>query len=268
MFKEQWPELVQAGQDEVARRVFDMAIDSVTEWLRRRHPDTVARMELVRRYRAAHYADLPARTPKEEAWHEATRRNDRQTKRIFQSYAKAIEASGRLLAGEDREALKLATSAATPDLRDHAFIADAVYRVRRATDARKLDPVAIFDPPIKGREPAWLAFQEVGISSLRSRRSKQGVAVLERGFERLQRPPNAIPTLLYAYEHTGQKEKAERLAADCATRFPVLEQAGRCKAADPNATTVQAKRAEPPTDGSTTPWTRFMPRAGWRMPRP
>lgn len=267
MFKTQWPELIQAGRDEVARRVWDMAIDSVTDWLQRRHPDTIARKELIQKYRATHYADLPPRTPNEQAWHEATRKKDPQTKRVFQSYAKAIEASGRLQQNDGKEALKLATSAATRQMDNHTFIADALYRVRKATESRNTSATQIFDPPIKSKEPAWLAFQEVGFAALRGNKSKQGVATLERGFERLQKPPNAIPALLYAYERTGQKEKAAELAKDCAARFPVLAQAGRCQAGDPHAppATVTEKSAPTPAEPA---WARFIPAGGWRMPRP
>ncbi len=265
LFKDHWPELIQAGRDEVVKTVVTMWFKSIAEDLRRQHPDTLKRKDLVQKYREKNYASVPLHEPDMVAWHEATQRKDKQTKRIFRSYSDAIEASGRLAKGESAEALKLVQEAATPEMRDHVFIADALYRVRNATGERRDSSVQVFDPPARSPEPAWLAFQEIGFAQLATGKRDAGIGTLERGYDRLQRPPDAIPPLLYAYERVGAKSKEAALAADCAARFPRLDSVGGCKAHDPNQ---KADAGAEHQESSGNAWQRFVPGGGAMMPRP
>jgi Zn-dependent protease with chaperone function len=264
MFKEQWPDLIKQGRDEVAKRVVKMWIDSVVKKMKEDHPDTEKRKELVRKYREKNYASAPLKEPDTAGWREATRRKDKQSKRIFQSYSDAITASARLTQGEKAEALKLAKDAATADMRQHAFIADALYRARNANGERRDKTAQVFDPPARSTEPAWLAFQELGFAELTTGKRDAGIATLERGYDRLQRPPHAIPSLLFAYERVGAREKATALATDCATRFPRLDSVGGCKAQDPNEHAT-AQKDDPPTRAteSNEAWRKFVPGGGW-----
>lgn len=233
LFKDNWPALIQAGSDRVTELVFKTAVEHMVNWFKRDHPDTAKRKELVAKYRAAHYAHVAPKDLDEDAWHQATRKKDRATKRLFQSYGNAITAGQLLLDKDTKAALKIASEAAGKDMRDHTFVAQALYRVQNAAGARRQTAEQLFDPPVRGSEPAWLAFREIGYAQIARGKPANGLATLERGYQRLQKPPDAIGALLFAYERAGKKEKAAALVTDCTARFPAWASRGGCRAVDP-----------------------------------
>jgi Zn-dependent protease with chaperone function len=270
-FKDRWPELVRGGRNDAVKTVVGMGTESVVKWLKRDHPDTATRIAEVGAYRAKYHADAPDRDPAIKPWHEATRRGDRETKRVFQSYGDAITAAQEIAKGDAHEALRLATEAATPDMQAHTFVVEALYHAQKVAGARHRTAAQLFDPPVRGTEPTWLAFREMGFAQLVDGDTKGGVATLERGYDRLQRPPDAVGALLYAYERTGQRDKATMLASQCINRFPRMASHGGCKSSDPNATDSPKREdhhdvAARDADGEKAPnWARRfqLPGAPW-----
>lgn len=243
LFAQRWPELLQGGSDKLLSDFFKASFQHLVTWLKEDHPDPVKRKELVVAYRARNYAAVPDKDFDTETWR-AIRKKDRATRALFQSYGDAIRASQLLVDKDTAGAMKLVSDTTTREMRDHTFVAEALYRVQNAAGARKRTAEQLFDPPVRGSEPAWLAFQELGFAQLALGKRDGGIQILERGFERLQRPPDAIGAMLYAYERTGEREKAAALARDCASRFARMASRGGCTATDPDREESPTARAQ------------------------
>ena len=100
--------------------------------------------------------------------------------------------------------------AATADMRDHAFIADALYRVKSSLGERRDKAAQLFAGPTRSQEPAWLAFQELGFAHIANGKSDAGIGILERGYDGLQRPPrhSAAPLRVPAHRSQGKGDGA------------------------------------------------------------
>lgn len=256
LFKDRWPELMQGGRDEMLKEMTKMSVDALKEWLKRTHPETPERKENVVAYRQAQYADRPAKEFGVDAWENA-RKKHRPTKRLFQSYGDAITAAQLLKAKDDKGALKIATEAATKDMKDHTFVAETLFRAQNAAGARKRTAESLFTPPVEGTEPAWLAFQEMGLAQIATAKSaKAGVSTMERGYQQLQKPPDAIGPLLFAYQRTGKREEAEKLIAECQSRFPRMAARGGCVAINPEGDKTAERPTQPPSGPAepSAPW--------------
>jgi len=200
-------------------KVFEWGAKKVDE-TQRSHPKTEERIEEIEVYARRAYPAEAGRTPQVQPW-EAAKEQD-GTVDVLENYIAAIEANGKLSEGDVATARRLAKNALTGPTRAHAYpnYVDAAVQLAAGTP----DPaLADYQTALAGPEPAGAIYSEASVLYLESGKRAEAVEVLEGGYARLQQPPSLTIPLIRTYRLVGRQADAERLAAECAVRWPKMQ---------------------------------------------
>lgn len=194
----------------------------------RSHPQTEERIADVRAYLGAGYAELASPAPRVRRWEDAKEADG--TVDVLEAYIAAIEAKDKLAGGDLAAARTLARAGLVGPTQAHAYpnYVDASVQLAAGDTARAL---ADYETALAGPEPAGAIY--VGLSTLLMARGERdrAVATLEAGYARLQEPPGLTVPLIQAYRRAGRQADADRLAKQCALRWPTLQ--ALCAGEDP-----------------------------------
>jgi predicted Zn-dependent protease len=203
------------------------ALGSALEWgtkkaqeASRSHPKTEERIGEIDAYVAEEYADAPAPAFQVESW-EAAKEAD-GTVDVLENYIAAIEAKGKLGDGDVAAARRLARAGLGGPTRAHAYpnyVAAAVELSGGAT----APALSAYQTALAGPEPAGAIYAETSALYLQTGKRDQAVEVIEAGYARLQQPPSLTVPLIRTYHQVGRQADADRVAAQCALRWPTLQ---------------------------------------------
>jgi predicted Zn-dependent protease len=186
----------------------------------RAHPKTGERIADVQAYVAKEYGDVGAREPQVERW-EAAKEAD-GTVDVLENYIAAIESMGKLASGDLAAARSLAKVGLSGPTRAHAYpnYADAAVQVAGGNPAQAR---ADYEMALAGPGPAGAIYTSLSALYMAAGERDRAVEVMEGGYERLQEPPSLAVPLIETYRRTGRQSEADRLAAQCAMRWPALQ---------------------------------------------
>ena len=203
------------------------ALGSALEWgskkvqeSSRSHPKTDERITEIDAYVAEEYDGAAAPAFQVESW-EAAKEAD-GTVDVLENYIAAIEAKGKLAGGDVAAARRLAKSGLNPPTRAHAYpnyVAAAVELSGGATAPALAD----YETALAGPEPAGAIYSEASVLYLQAGKRDKAVEVIEAGYARLQEPPSLTVPLIRSYHQAGRQADADRVAAQCALRWPTLQ---------------------------------------------
>ena len=187
----------------------------------RSHPKTEERIGDVEAYVAREYASGAGQSLQVESW-EAAKEQD-GTVDILENYIAAIEAKGKLSAGDVAAARKLAKTSLSGPTRAHAYpnFVEAAVEMSAGAPAPAL---AAYETALAGPEPAGAIYSEASVLYLESGKRDKAVEVIEAGYARLQEPPSLTVPLIRTYRAVGRQPDADRIAAQCALRWPTMQQ--------------------------------------------
>ncbi len=84
--------------------------------------------------------------------------------------------------------------------------------------------LADYETALAGPEPAGAIYSEASALLLATGQRERAVDVIEGGYRRLQEAPSLTVPLIHTYRLAGRQADADRLAAQCALRWPTLKQ--------------------------------------------
>lgn len=228
---------VQAQAEKVARNVgvdpkgldglAGAALGKVFEWgskkvdeAKRSHPKTEERITDIDAYVAREYAGSGGQALQVESW-EAAKEQD-GTVDVLENYIAAIEAKGKLADGDIAGARPLVKTSLSGPTRAHAYpnYVDAVLHHSAGESAPAL---AAYETALAGPEPAGAIYSEASVLYLESGKRDKAAEVIETGYTRLQQPPSLTVPLIRAYRALGRQSDADRIAAQCAVRWPTMQ---------------------------------------------
>jgi predicted Zn-dependent protease len=186
----------------------------------RSHPKTKERIADVQAYVAQEYGNKAARALRVESW-EAAKEAD-GTVDILENYIAAIEAKGKLADGDIAAARTLAKAGLSGPTATHAYpnYVDAAVQVAGGSTAQAL---ADYEAALSGPEPAGAIYTGASTLLLAAGQRDRALEVMEAGYARLQEPPSLTVPLIRTYRLLGHQADADRLAADCAMRWPTMQ---------------------------------------------
>ena len=76
---------------------------------------------------------------------------------------------------------------------------------------------------IGGPEPAGAIYSEAAAVYLQTGKTDKAVEVIESGWTRLQEPPSLAVPLIRTYRLSGRQADADRVATQCAVRWPGMQ---------------------------------------------
>jgi len=203
------------------------ALGSALEWgtkkvneKSRAHPKTEERITEIDAYVADEYSDAAARAWQVESW-EAAKDAD-VTADILENYIAAIQAKGKLVDGDVASAGKLAKTSLSGPTKAHAYpnyVDAAVHMAGGATAPALTD----YTTAIGGPEPAGAIYSEAAAVYLQTGKRDKAVEVIESGWTRLQEPPSLAVPLIRTYRLSGRQADADRVATECAVRWPGMQ---------------------------------------------
>lgn len=186
----------------------------------RSHPKTEERIAEVETYVSDEYADETAPPLKVASWEEAKQADG--TVDILENYIAAIDANGKLAGGDVASARRLAKAGLSGPTKAHAY----PNYVQAAVDLASSAPapaLAAYETALGGPEPAGAIYAEASALFLASGKRDQAVEVIERGYARLQEPPSLTVPMIRTYRLAGRQLDANRIAAQCAMRWPKMQ---------------------------------------------
>ncbi|MEO8604458.1 MAG: M48 family metalloprotease [bacterium] len=184
------------------------------------HPKTADRIVDSETYIGRQYPDAAGKAVQVEAWDAA--KDQDETADILENYIAAIEAKGKLAAGDVAAARKLAKTSLSGPTKAHAYpnYVDAAVQLAAGETAPAL---ADYQTALSGSEPAGAIYSEASALYFRTGKNEQSVEVIESGYARLQQPPSLTVPLIRAYRQAGRQADADRIAATCAARWPTMQ---------------------------------------------
>jgi len=194
------------------------------------HPKAEERQADLRRYVEREYAGASAAVARQQPLRQAL--GEPRTKEILAHYEQAYEAWDFLQQGNDKVAEKLARSSLSGSTSDHASPRYYVSLMReKQGDLRKA--LEILEVAYDAPEPSLRVYQRS--SELRDRLgdNRGAIELLERANRKFGEPPTLMPDLIQAYRRAGRKADADRLALECATKYPEIKSA--CVGGKPEA---------------------------------
>jgi hypothetical protein len=84
--------------------------------------------------------------------------------------------------------------------------------------------LADYEAALAGPEPAGAIYTAASALLLAAGERERAVDVMESGYRRLQEAPSLTVPMIHAYRAAGRQGDADRLAAECALRWPALQQ--------------------------------------------
>jgi predicted Zn-dependent protease len=200
-------------------KAFEWGSKQVDE-AQRTHPKTEERIGDVEAYVASEYGDTAGRSMQVESW-EAAKEQD-GTVDILENYIAAIEAKGKLADGDVAAARKLAKTSLTGPTRAHAY-PNYVEAAVEMSGGAAAPALAAYETALAGPEPAGAIYAEASELYLQTGKRDKAVEVIETGYARLQEPPSLTIPLIRTYRVLGRQADADRVATQCAVRWPKLQ---------------------------------------------
>jgi hypothetical protein len=104
----------------------------------------------------------------------------------------------------------------------HAYpnYVDAAVQVAGGSTTQAL---ADYEAALSGPEPAGAIYTGASTLLLAAGQRDRALEVMEAGYARLQEPPSLTVPLIRTYRLLGRQADADRLAADCAMRWPTMQ---------------------------------------------
>lgn len=207
------------------------AIGKVFEWgakkvdtMQSSHPSTDERISDAQVYIKREYVDAAGKAVQVESW-EAAKDQD-ATADILENYIAAIEAKGKLSDGDLAAARKLSKTSLTGPTKAHAYpnYVEAALDLAVGGGAASGLALTAYETALSGPEPAGAIYSEASSLYLRTGKKDKATEVLETGFRRLQEPPSLTPPLIRTYRLVGRQTDADRLATECAVRWPKMQE--------------------------------------------
>jgi predicted Zn-dependent protease len=194
----------------------------------RSHPRTGERIGDIRAYIAQEYGGADPPSPRIEPW-EAAKEAD-GTVDMLENYIASIEARSALSSGNVASARTLAKAGLSGPTGAHAYprYVDAAVQTAAGEPAQAL---ADYEAALAGPEPAGAIYSAASALLLAAGQRERAVDVMEGGYRRLQEAPSLTVPLIHAYRLAGRQGDADRLAAECALRWPTMQQVCKDEAA-------------------------------------
>lgn len=203
------------------------ALGSVLEWGSKKvneasksHPKTDERIAEITAYVTEEYPD-GTQLVQVESW-EAAKEQD-GTVDILENYIAAIEAKGKLTDGDAAAARKLAKQSLSGPTRAHAYPNFVEASVELSSGAAA-PALAAYETAMAGPEPAGALYSEASAIYLQTGKPDKAVQTLEGGYARFQEPPSLAVPLIRTYRLAGRQADAHRIAAECAARWPAMQE--------------------------------------------
>ena len=203
------------------------ALGSALEWGTKKvneaskgHPKTEERITEIDTYVADEYSGATVTAWQTESWESA--KDADVTADVLENYIAAIQAKEKLVAGDATGAQKLAKSGLSGATKAHAYpnYVDAAVQLSSGnTAAAQTD----YQTALGGPEPAGSIYTEAAALYLQTGKTDKAVEVIESGYTRLQEPPSLTVPLIRTYRLAGRQADADRIATQCAIRWPGMQ---------------------------------------------
>jgi predicted Zn-dependent protease len=184
------------------------------------HPKTEDRIDDAKEYIKSHYADAAKQTSKVESWDAAKEANG--TIDLLEAYIAAIEAKGELADGDVAAAGKLVKPSLAGATRAHAYPNYVDAAVQMATGASAA-AIADYERALAGPEPAGAIYSEAAALYLQTGNRDKARSTIEKGYTRMKEPPSLTVPLIRTYRELGLQASADKVALQCATRWPRMQ---------------------------------------------
>lgn len=205
----------------------DAAIGKAFEWgskkvdqAQRSHPKTEERIADVEEYVDDEYDDEAGRAVKVETW-EAAKEAD-GTVDVLENYIAAIQAKDKLADGDAAGARRLAKTSLSGPTKAHAY-PNYVQAAIELEGGGSAPALAAYETALGGPEPAGAIYSETSALLLASGKREEAVEVIEGGWARLKQPPSLAIPLIRIYRLAGRQSDADRIATQCAARWPRMQ---------------------------------------------
>jgi len=204
------------------------ALGKALEWgskkvdeAQRSHPKTEERITDVEEYVADEHDDETGRGVKIEAW-EAAKEAD-GTVDVLENYIAAIEAKGKLADGDAAGARRLAKTALSGPTKAHAYPNYVQAAIELEGGGGTAPALAAYETALGGPEPAGAIYSETSALLVTTGKRDEAVELIEGGYARLKQPPSLTIPLIRTYRLAGREGDADRLATQCAARWPRMQ---------------------------------------------
>ena len=217
----------QVGGDQALGALAGAAIGKALQWgskkvdeAKRAHPKTEERIADTQAYIQRYYADSAGKAPQVDPWDDA--KDQDATADVLENYIAAIQAKGKLSAGDVAGASKLSKASLTGATRKHAYpnYVDAAVQIAQGGTAPALTD---YETALSGPEPAGAIYSEASALYLQTGKQDKAKQVIEAGYSKLQEPPSLTLPLIRTYRMIGRQADADRVAAQCAVRWPKMQ---------------------------------------------
>jgi predicted Zn-dependent protease len=184
------------------------------------HPKTEDRIDDAKDYIKSYYADAAKQVPRVESWDAAKEADG--TIDLLEGYIAAIEAKGELVDGDVAAAGKLVKPSLTGATRAHAYpnYVDAAVQMATGASAAAL---ADYERALAGPEPAGAIYSEAANVYLQTGNRDKARTTIEKGYTRMKEPPSLTVPLIRTYRELGLQASADKVALQCATRWPRMQ---------------------------------------------
>lgn len=185
------------------------------------HPKTEDRIGDAKEYVRRHYAEAIKKAPQAEPWDAAKEADG--TIDVLEGYIAALEAKAELADGDVATAGRLVKPSLTGATRSHAYpnYVDAAVQMASGTSAAAL---ADYERALAGPEPAGAIYSDAAALYLQTGNRDKARATIEKGYARMKEPPSLTVPLIRTYRQLGLQANAEKVALQCATRWPKMQQ--------------------------------------------
>jgi predicted Zn-dependent protease len=184
------------------------------------HPKTEDRIDDAKEYIKSNYADAAKQAPKVESWDAAKEADG--TIDLLEAYITAIEAKGELADGNVAAAGKLVKPSLAGATRAHAYPNYVDAAVQMATGASAA-AIADYERALAGPEPAGAIYSEATALYLQTGNRDKARSTIEKGYTRMKEPPSLTVPLIRTYRELGLQASADKVALQCATRWPRMQ---------------------------------------------
>lgn len=205
------------------------ALGSALEWgtkkaseASRAHPSTDERITEIDAYVADEYEDAAAPAWQVESW-DAAKEAD-VTGDVLENYIAAIQAKEKLAAGNAAAARTLTKTALSGPTKTHAYPNYVDAAAQLAGGGGATAAMADYQAALGGPEPAGVIYSEASTLYLQQGKAERAVEVIESGYARLQEPPSLTVPLIRTYRAAGRQGDADRVASQCAVRWPAMQE--------------------------------------------